>query len=493
MADYTVIVDDSDSQIIYGPDADSWSPFDISRAYQGTLHNAMSQDANMTLSFVGGREIVIRGNFHGDNNASNSATYPIFQVDSVNLDCNPNPPQNGGQFLCGTNLPSAIISRTLTMFVNPSAAIQQFHIDYIRHGTNTQAAQAGNGTVLFVQSPNHSTPGLSFGVDWQKVHSLGDANDVKSAMQISTPSNATYSFSGDSFAWWSCCMPPDTSSNAASGTYSIDGGDATAFQIDEQFIQGPQCKDEKILFQTQKGQLQSGNHTIEVIYNGDSSKMPLTLCAFAAVPLDFNVLDIDPSSKSKSQHSSSSPSASSSTFLSSPSYSPSAQSSAEMDSHHGGVNTGIVAGVIAGIVFAFLSLLIVVYLLRRKSSRDVESSMSFDAPRLARRRVVPSIDLAAHDPPTRRTSIDKESVFEVPPPFYRSSMTKSRFSWRSLSFRAHPHQQTAYVGSDYGASVASFNPRHSAQSYHYGYQQYEPPRYNLGGKSNDPDPILPLP
>lgn len=235
------------------------------------------------LTHFEGREVIIRGNFVGDNNSSNSAAYPIFQVDMQNLECAPNPPQNGGQFLCSINrLPLAITNHTLTMFVNPDATIQQFHIDYIRHGSNSQAAQMSNGTILFVQSPDTRTPGLMLDSNWDNLHSLGSANDVQTAMQTSTPSSkATYQFAGrlpilaidcresiannqaigDSFAWWSCCMPPGTSSNVANGTWSVDNGEPVSFQIDDQFIQGSKCKDEKILFQTRNGQLQTGNHT----------------------------------------------------------------------------------------------------------------------------------------------------------------------------------------------------------------------------------------
>lgn len=54
MADYTVIVDDRDTQISYGPEADSWSPVEISDAYQGTLHRAISKNANLSFPFIGG-------------------------------------------------------------------------------------------------------------------------------------------------------------------------------------------------------------------------------------------------------------------------------------------------------------------------------------------------------------------------------------------------------------------------------------------------------
>lgn len=84
-------------------------------------------------------------------------------------------------------------------------------------------------------------------------------------------------------------MPPSTSSIAVNGTYSIDGGNTISFQINEQFIQGPQCKDDKILFQVTNSQLDAGNHTLEVLYRGDNTTAPLTLCALAATPLEFNI------------------------------------------------------------------------------------------------------------------------------------------------------------------------------------------------------------
>ncbi|KAF5330504.1 hypothetical protein D9619_005302 [Psilocybe cf. subviscida] len=454
MSDYTVIVDDLSDQILYGG---SWEAAEHKdHAYQGRRHKPALPNANFTFSFFGGREVIIRGSFEGDNNVSDRTTYPTFQVGSEQLKCFPNPPPNKGQFLCSTSsISSTITSRTLTMVLEPNTSAQGLHIDYIRHGSSSQAAQARNTTVQYVRSPGHNTQGLLFDGSWKDLHSLGDANDIKSAMQTSTPSSrVTYHFLGDSFAWWSCCMPPGTTGNAASGTYSIDGGEVTTFQIDEDFIQGPKCKDERILFQTKDNDLQAGNHTLEVVYNGDNSKIPLTICALAAVPLDYTALDFTVSNSSARP------------------------AGMPRDKDHGSPSSvGIIAGVIAGIIFAFLSVFIVVYILRRKRARDVESRISFNAPRLAIRRVVPSVNLADHDPSTRRTSIDKESILEAPPPFYRSSMAKSRFSWRSLSFRAQPHQQTAYVGSDYGNSVASFNPRDSTQSYyHSDYLQPEPPR-----------------
>lgn len=84
------------------------------------------------------------------------------------------------------------------MFVDSDAAIQQFHIDYIRHGSNSQVAQAVDGTVVYVKSPNNSTLGLSFEGGWQ-YQSIGGTNDIKRAMQTSTPSSkATYNFVGGS-------------------------------------------------------------------------------------------------------------------------------------------------------------------------------------------------------------------------------------------------------------------------------------------------------
>lgn len=71
-------------------------------------------------------------------------------------------------------------------------------------------------------------------------------------------------------------MPSSTSTNDANGTYSVDGGEAIPFEINgKEFIQGPHCKDERILFQTQNGQLQAAHHNMEVVYNGDDTKMPL--------------------------------------------------------------------------------------------------------------------------------------------------------------------------------------------------------------------------
>ncbi|KAF5330379.1 hypothetical protein D9619_005294 [Psilocybe cf. subviscida] len=293
--DCSVIVDDSDPRIIYGPGGNSWGLFDDNSSYQGTVHQALTGNANLTFPFLGAREIIILGRFVGDNPAD-TPTYPIFQVDSQNIDCGPNPPQNDGQFFCSTSsLSLEVTNRTVTMFVDPNAAIPQFRIDYIRHGSSSQAAQSENGTVLYLKAPDTTTPGLSFEGDWQ-YKSIGGSNDIPQTMYTSTPlSKATYSFVGDSFALWGCCMPPGTSGNAANGTYSIDGGNAVSFPIDNRFIQSAECRDEVMLFRTQPGQIQPGNHTLEVVYLGDDTKMPLTLCGLAAVPLDFSVLDPHPS------------------------------------------------------------------------------------------------------------------------------------------------------------------------------------------------------
>ncbi|KAF5330718.1 hypothetical protein D9619_005345 [Psilocybe cf. subviscida] len=365
--DYTVIVDDSDSQIIYGLGGDSWALFvNSSQGYQGTAHTAMSRDANLIFPFVGGREIIIRGNFIGENDSSGNGNYPIFQVDSQNLICTPDVPQNGGQFLCSTSsLPMEVANRTLSMFVNPNAE-NQFHIDYIRHGSSSQSAWAANGTTVFISSPNNSTPGLSFEGDWQ-YQPPGGASDIRRAMQTLTPSSkVTYSFAGDSFAWWSCCISVDTSANAANGTYSIDGGEAIPFQVDGRFIQSVQCKDTEILFQTQTGQLQAGNHTLEVIYNGDDTKIPLTLCALAATPLDFSVLDIVPSSSIRSNPS---PTPSSSTA---PDRHPFPSSSLTPDDRHHGLTQDAliaIACIVSGVTVALIILVVGIIWWRRKIAK----------------------------------------------------------------------------------------------------------------------------
>lgn len=89
-------------------------------------------------------------------------------------------------------------------------------------------------------------------------------------------------------------MSITTSSNAAEVTYSIDGGDTLPVQIDETFIQSAQCKDQRILFQVQPGQIQHGNHTVEVVYGGGGVKIPLGVCGLASTPVDIDILDITP-------------------------------------------------------------------------------------------------------------------------------------------------------------------------------------------------------
>lgn len=149
-------------------------------------------------------------------------------------------------------------------------------------------------------------------------------------------------------------MPSSTTSNSANGTYSIDGGEAVLFQINEDFIQGPQCKDERILFQTQRGQLPVGNHTVEVVYNGDDTKMPLTLCALTAVPLDFSALDV----------------ASPSPMRSNPS--PSSSSNLRPDDHHHGLTQDAliaIACIVSGVTVALIILVVGIIWWRRKSAK----------------------------------------------------------------------------------------------------------------------------
>jgi hypothetical protein len=159
-------------------------------------------------------------------------------------------------------------------------------------------------------------------------------------------------------------MPPGTSSNAANVTYSIDESDAVPVQIDEKFIQGARCKDEKILFQTQPDQLQPGDHSLEVVYNGDPTKMPLTLCGLAAVPLDFSALDVQPSSSIRPLPSS--------TIL--PSNVPSLSSSGDRHDHGKGLNqssdTGIIAGIISVMVIAFIILVVIIIWWWRKRAKQ---------------------------------------------------------------------------------------------------------------------------
>lgn len=110
-----------------------------------------------------------------------------------------------------------------------------------------------------------STPGLTFENSWKKV-TIG--NDTMTMRTTAPAARATYQFVatlqhrkffdtqsslyltaslGESIAWWGCCMQSGVSSNTAAGAYTIDGGDIVPFQLDEIFMQGSDCIQEKLV------------------------------------------------------------------------------------------------------------------------------------------------------------------------------------------------------------------------------------------------------
>jgi hypothetical protein len=155
-------------------------------------------------------------------------------------------------------------------------------------------------------------------------------------------------------------MPASTPSNVANGSFSINGGSVVSFQLGTNLIQGP-CRDEVILFQTQNGQLRAGNHTMEVVYHGDNTKMPLTLCALVATPLNSSLLDIQPSNSNPP-----------------PSSTPSSSSTASVspDSHHPKSHTAIMAGIISGVGVALVILFSSIIWWRRKRAKQQFKSSS---------------------------------------------------------------------------------------------------------------------
>lgn len=56
MADYTIVTDDSDPRISYGPDSDTWSPFNVDDTFKFTSHYTSSKNATMTFSYMGGQQ-----------------------------------------------------------------------------------------------------------------------------------------------------------------------------------------------------------------------------------------------------------------------------------------------------------------------------------------------------------------------------------------------------------------------------------------------------
>lgn len=167
-------------------------------------------------------------------------------------------------------------------------------------------------------------------------------------------------------------MPLGTPSNAANVTFSIDGSNIGSSTVDNLFIQRSNCKDVRIVFQTQKGQIQPGNHTLEVVYHGDDTKMPLTLCGLAATPPDFSALDVQPPTSSSLVAPSSTTPPSTTPSISSPTGG-NEQGKTPSQKSHTIIVTGIICGATIALIVLFVTL---VWWRRRRVKQEGPEKMS---------------------------------------------------------------------------------------------------------------------
>ncbi|KAH9483325.1 hypothetical protein JR316_0005431 [Psilocybe cubensis] len=207
-----------------------------------------------------------------------------------------------------------------------------------------------------------------------------DSSDFLSTTTPDAP--YTFSFTGTSVAGLGGNGVNDSHIQAMA-SYSIDGGDPVKFTVNNLATSVLDTITEQTIFQT--NQVAPGNHTIQIVYHGNSTTTPLTLMSLLVTGTK-TILSVDPPPPAK-------PSSSS---LSNPSSSN--PSPVPSNSSHPKTHRGIIAAAVAVSVILVVLLCLIGFLLYRRRKRRLESkrfsSYSLDPGPVAMA-IVPFFDYSA--------------------------------------------------------------------------------------------------
>ncbi|PPQ74589.1 hypothetical protein CVT24_004187 [Panaeolus cyanescens] len=263
-----ILVDDLDKRIEY---VGAWVQKSVQEFAQwdnfgppfgSTVHAVSSGNAGFSFRFNGSNGAVLGTSTSSDIGALIDPQWECFidgtKIPSANATLTL---RNNQKFCEWTNTPAG--EHTLT--VNVTSAQYPFHFDQIRYAPSSDSQNPNTRDVV---SLSYNDRIFNFESSWREVHSMGMMTAVKGA-------TTTFAFSGSSISLYGTGLTsyPHAPSNA---TYQLDGGDPVAFTLSDLGPAGiTVSRFNEVLFEVQN--LQQGQHTMSVTYEGDSSVRPLIL------------------------------------------------------------------------------------------------------------------------------------------------------------------------------------------------------------------------
>ncbi|PPQ70554.1 hypothetical protein CVT26_013141 [Gymnopilus dilepis] len=275
-----IVVDDTDPEILYsGPwfqDVGSLNGLgNYGSPYQGTSHG-IDANGNFSYSFQG-TGVIVAGSVLFPTSSKSPVSDPSWacSVDGSKIPTNPNTIAGNRLKLCGTE---GLSDGPHNITVEVTSSDQHtFWLDYIRYlpppGVNSDNAP------LRIETSDSQ---ISYGPGWKTYNG-----------QLTQQTGTTLSFvfqgvydlrqtltdlSGASLLWlgfYDNSLP----SAATTATYSVDGVKPVTFVLDGTAAQVAGAVQYNLPF-FQTPELPPGNHTIQVVYQGDAQTAPLSLLFF---------------------------------------------------------------------------------------------------------------------------------------------------------------------------------------------------------------------
>ncbi|CAA7271024.1 unnamed protein product [Cyclocybe aegerita] len=252
MSTRIVVVDDTNPNITY---AGSWfqdrgskdSLGTYGAPYQSTLHGTTTNGSSFSFAFNANNSGVIDPQWECFIDGSKIPTYP------------PSTTPTNHWTLCGFTFAAG--PHVLT--VNATVRDQTFWLDSIQYTSSGEST--ANQSILIDERDAEFRAGLPEDM-WQFTSGVGYASQVPNAA-------FTFNFSGTSLEYYGF-IPDNYPRVDATATWAIDGGTPQEFALKATPPGTPLHRFEK-LFQTDVYPV--GDHTLQVLYQGDSTKTPLTL------------------------------------------------------------------------------------------------------------------------------------------------------------------------------------------------------------------------
>ncbi|KAG5638613.1 hypothetical protein H0H81_011503 [Sphagnurus paluster] len=267
MASRKIVVDDTDSRILYSGQGwfqDQGSEDNVGNFGPTYLRTSHGTKANGSASFAfEGTSVAVVGTTNLakiDNGSSWDPSWECF-VDQISIGATaPFQYAENNWYLCQQN---SLKDGPHEITINVTTTGTAFWLDYLLF--TPSPTLSFNETVLLVQNTD---PAIKYDSNWGDLGGVANMTTVKGAQ-------ARFNFVGKSVTWVGF-VPTELPHGAASGSYSIDGGDPITFQLNGLSPTATVTIYNQAFFTTPN--LTPGPHSLLVTYQGASGPAtPLTL------------------------------------------------------------------------------------------------------------------------------------------------------------------------------------------------------------------------